>query len=82
MKPNKESQSNINDLLFSQPESKTTGKGTNYINTKNPSIAIALRLKLSDKQALEKHFKLKGILNLSTGLRQVIAKYMQDNNLL
>lgn len=80
MKKDKTMTSNINDLLISQPIKQK--KEVKYKNIKNPSKTIAIRLRQDDIEKLKVHFKLQGILNTSTGLRQVIAKYMQDNNLL
>lgn len=81
-KDNKDMKSNINDLLFSQPAKQPTAEAKRYKNVKNPSKAIAIRLRQDDIDKLNQHFKLKGLLNTSTGIRQIIAKYMQDNNLL
>lgn len=47
----------------------------------NRSATVALRLKRTDKETLERHFRERGMISLSAGLRAVIVKYMDENGL-
>ncbi len=48
----------------------------------NSSSVFSVRIKNSDVVALKQALKKQGINNFSTGLRTIIYKYMEDNNIL
>jgi hypothetical protein len=71
----------LKDLMeSSSPEETRDNKKSCYSNDK--SGVIGIRFLLTDRGKLENHFKLKGIISLSVGIREIIYKYMQLNNLL
>jgi len=76
-----EAKNNINALLGQsrQPVNKKT-YSPRYENKK--STVIGIRLLKDDKEKLARHFKLKGIINLSQGIREIVYKYMDSKNIL
>lgn len=71
---------NMDEAREEYASEKKVNKKITYRN--NKSSAVNIRMKMSDIEKLEKHFKLLGIVNKSTGFRQIIYKYMNENNLL
>lgn len=57
-------------------------KSENTIYDNDKSTTIGIRILKTDKEKLEKHFKMKGHISLSVPIRELIYKYMNDNNLL
>lgn len=53
-----------------------------YENPYHRTESICLRIKSDDKTKLQKHFKLEGLINFSTGIRQIIYKYMDEHELI
>lgn len=43
---------------------------------------VSIRMSENDKKVLTAHFKRKGIINFSTGIRSIIAEYMDKEGLL
>lgn len=87
MAKNKEISNALGDLLGTTPT--PTPKVKTGENNSNPSEEpkkdvnrnFTFRMSDSDRALLEKHFKEKGIINLSIGIRQMIADYMKENKL-
>ncbi len=63
-------------------ETETAPARKIYHNARNPSVNVAIRMRKSDKDALVRHAKLKGMINLSTFIRMIIAEYMDRNGIL
>ena len=79
-KTNSEISQALQDLMETQGQMRT--RTISKKPTGKNSEVIAIRVDKEDKEKLSKHFKMKGLISLSVGIRQLIYKYMDDNNLL
>lgn len=73
----------LDSLMGTAPgPNRVREKAENTIYDNDKSTTIGIRILKTDKERLEKHFKMKGHISLSVPIRELIYKYMQDNNLL
>ena len=70
----------LNDLMGTVPAPASPAEKTRYDN-KNSKI-VAFRIAKDDKEKLYKHFKLKGYINPSTAIRELVYKYMVKEGLI
>ena len=73
----------LDELMSSAPvQNKATEKhqSTGYTNEKSTTISI--RILKEDRDKLNKHFKLKGYISTSVGIRELVYKYMDEKGLL
>jgi len=71
----------VKDLMYGDNPEQIPITTKNNKNSSDNNF-VAFRFDIEDKKQLENHFKLKGIINFSEGVRRVIYQYMQQNDLL
>jgi hypothetical protein len=82
---NKESASSaLNDLMGNSPKPKKKDivqEDIKIIESEESYKVVSIRMSEVDKKKLTAHFKKKGIINFSTGIRSIVAEYMESEGL-